>query len=126
MLMKTRFEPVDFHVVDEKHEVIHKRLENWARWAHGGGGNGHVSPMFRLYRPDNYERGPISTPVDGTDAQRIAKGVAHLPLPHRQAINWNYISPTNPRRACQNIGTSLEGLAVLVRHGRTMLVNRKV
>jgi hypothetical protein len=126
MLMKTRIEQVDLHAVDEKHEAIHKRLENWARWCHGGGGSGGVAPMFRMYRPDNFERGPIATPVDGTDAQRIAKGIQALPQPHRVALNWFYVKPTNPRRACQNIGTSMEGLATHVRHGRIMLINRKI
>jgi len=126
MLMKTRPESIDFHLVDEKHEAIHKRLENYARWCHGGGGNGGVAPMFRMYRPDNFERGAIATPVDGTDAQRIFKGIQALPQPHRIALSWFYIKPVNPRRACQNIGTSMEGLALYVSDGRQMLINRRI
>lgn len=128
MLMKTRIEPVNFDIVDEAHEAIHKRLDNWARWQHGGGGSGGVAPMFRLYRPDNYERGPISMPVDGTDAQRIQKGVSHpsFPQKHRVALNWFYVRPVNPVKIARKLGLSLEGLAEYVREGRIMLINRKV
>ena len=84
--------------------------------------------MFRLYRPDNYERGPISTPVDGTDAQRIHKGMSHpsFPQKHRIALNWFYVRPVNPGKVARELGLSLEGLSEYVNEGRTMLVNRRV
>jgi DNA-directed RNA polymerase specialized sigma24 family protein len=63
--------------------------------------------------------------VDGMDAQRIAKAVGHLPEPHRKALHWSYIRPVNPRRAASDLGTTLDGLALLVRDGRQMLVNRE-
>jgi DNA-directed RNA polymerase specialized sigma24 family protein len=64
--------------------------------------------------------------VDTSDAIKIAKAVVALPAPHRAAVNWSYIKPISPRRAAQAIGTSLEGLALYLRDGRQMLINRNV
>lgn len=119
---------IDFHAVEAKHHEIHARLENWARWCNGSFAPA-VSPMFNMVRSAARARGAEHTwsaaPVDGLDAQRIAKQVTHLPEPHRRAIHWSYIKPINPRRAAQEQGTTLEGLALLVRHARQMLVNRR-
>lgn len=122
--MRVRIE-IDFNLIEPEHEEVDKRLTNWARWLHGGGGGG-VAPMFKWYRPDNYGREYNGVAVDGTDAQRIHKGVQALPDKHRVSVMWNYVTPRNPRRTCQIIGTSLEGLALLVRDSRQMLINRKV
>lgn len=119
---------IDFHAVEAKHHEIHKRLMNWAQWCNGSGGPS-TSPMFRLYMAPARARGAesswASVGVDGQDASRIARFVAQLPEPHRRALAWSYIRPINPRRAAQEQGTTLEGLALLVRDGRQMLVNRK-
>lgn len=123
MLMATKM--VDFHAVEEHQRGIDKRLHNWALSCNSGGPPA-VSPMFRLYRPDNWERGTTRVPVDHSDAVRIAKGVAALPIKHRKAINWAYLKPVNPRRACQEIGVSMDDLALLLRDGRQMLINRKI
>lgn len=116
---------VDFFEVAPQHQEIHKRLENWAQSCFGGGGSG-TSPMFRLYRPDNYERGESRVPVDQHDAVKIAKGVAMLPKPHRLAIHWNYLEGGTPTKARKRIGCTLEGLMLFIRDGRQMLVNRRV
>lgn len=127
MLMATKMS-IDFHRVEEKHADIHKRLENWAQWCNGRE-SGSISPMFRLYRSPARARGAESTwsgvPVNGPDAARIARYVAQLPEPHRKALNWSYLKPVNPRRAASEIGTTLDGLLLLVRDGRQMLVNRR-
>lgn len=127
MLMAVKLS-VDFHAVDPAHYAIHGRLENWARWCNGRTAPA-TSPMFRLYRAAARARGAESTwstvAVDGMDAQRIAKAVAALPAPHRRAIHWSYIKPVSPRRAASEQGTTLEGLALLLRDARTMLVNRR-
>lgn len=123
MLMKTRIEPVDFCVIEQKHEDIHKRLDNWGRWCQPGRGGSSALPMFRLYRPDNFERGPMGTPVDGTDAQRIAKALVQIPVKHRVALNWFYVKPVNPAKVCKVIAVSMEALAQHVRDGRQMLIN---
>ena len=127
MLMKTRME-IDFHAVEEKHTEIHQRLLNWGRWCNGSGAPS-TSPMFRLYQAAARARSSdgvtYGTSVDTADASKIAKAVTALPAPHRAAINWSYVKPISPRRAAAAIGTTLDGLALLVRDGRQMLVNRK-
>lgn len=126
MLMKTRPEPIDFCAIEPKQEEMHKRLENWAAWCKGGEGGSTAQPMFRLYRPDNFERGSIAAPVDGTDAQRIAKALGHLPTKHRIALNWFYVKPVSPLKTCKALGLSMEGLNEHVHDGRQMLINKKV
>jgi DNA-directed RNA polymerase specialized sigma24 family protein len=85
--------------------------------------------MFRLYQtPARARGGEVVTggmSVDTGDASKVAKAVTALPPPHRAAINWHYVKPVSPRRAAASIGTTLEGLALLVRDGRQMLMNRK-
>ncbi len=119
---------VDFHTVEEKHYAIHERLLNWAWWCNGSG-DASESPMFRLYRSsamakDHYGAASGQA-VDTLDAARIAKAVIALPDAHRSAVNWSYVKPVSPARACRAIGVSMEGLALLVRDGRQMLVNRR-
>ena len=116
---------IDFFYVPPRQQEIHKRLENWARWCFGSG-DSSASPMFRLYRPDNYERGPSAVPADPHDAHKIAKGVANLPTLHRQALSWNYIEGGSPHKARQKLGVTLDGLMLLITDARTMLTNRGV
>lgn len=123
MLMKVKTLAVDFCLIEAKHEEIHKRLENWARWVKGGPGGSTVAPMFRLYRPDNFERGAMGLPVDGTDAQRVAKAMHQVPVANRVALNWSYVKPVAPAKVCKTLGLSMEGLAIAVRDGRQMLIN---
>lgn len=125
MLMPTR-PSVDFHFVERKHAEIHGRLENWALWCCGGSPSSAASPMFRLYRPDNFARDAPVSICDGLDAQRIGKGVSALPEPHRLSLRWCYIRPGSPRKACQMLGTTFEGLALYIRDARQFLINRRV
>jgi DNA-directed RNA polymerase specialized sigma24 family protein len=115
---------VDFFQVEAKHIKIHERLVNWARWAHSPQW-GRVQPMFRLYRPDEHWEGqsPISS-VDTLDAAKIQKAVSKLPEKHRSAIGWNYVKRNNPKRAAQELGVNVQGLAQLIADGRQMLINR--
>jgi DNA-directed RNA polymerase specialized sigma24 family protein len=116
---------VDFSAVEEKHDKIDARLQNWARWANNRTGNG-TSPMFRLYRSTEVHAGHESTApaVDALDAQTVQKAVSQLPTKHRLALSWAYITRTNPRKAAQGLGLSLSGLAEIVRDSRQMLCNR--
>lgn len=117
---------IDFHVVEQAHIKIHDRLVNWSRWANGRAGGADSSPMFRLYRPDNYERESSGVVVDRLDAQRMQKGVTALPASHRAAVTWHYVAPSSPIRMARTLAVSLDGLAELVRSGRAMLINRGV
>lgn len=127
MLMKVK-EHIDFHQVEPHQRAIDARLHNWSKWCNGS----YVpltSPMFRMVPPpprvraDAYQS--AAAPVDKMDAAKVAKAVAGLPERHRSAINWHYIKPVSPRRACETIGCGMEELAQLVRDGRQMLINRK-
>ena len=115
----------DFHLVEPGHIAIHERLINWSRWCRPRH-SGQVQPMFRLYRSDEHWEGHNPTaPIDTLDAARMQKGVSKLPDKQRSALNWHYVTPSNPRRAAQGLGVSMEGLALLVRSGRVMLINRR-
>ena len=77
---------LDFHAVRREHIAIHDRLNNWARWCRGGRGGGATLPMFRLYRPDNFERSSLTEtfePVNSLDAADIQKLFAHMPEANR-------------------------------------------
>lgn len=116
---------VDFFYVAPHQQEMHRRLENWAQ-SHFSGGGSSCSPMFRLYRPDNWERGSAGIPVDTHDAMKIAKGVTALPEPHRLALNWNYIEGGSPTKARKRIGVTTESLMLLISDGRQMLINKGV
>ena len=116
---------VDFHAVPPHQDAIHARLLNWGHWCRRREGSG-ASPMFRSYRStDVWAPASVSQPIDGLDAQRIAKGVAHLPEQHRHGIQWHYVRPVAPMRMCRALGLTAEGLAQLVVDGRQMLINRR-
>jgi hypothetical protein len=121
-------EYVDFSVVDQRHAEIHARLENWGKWSRGRGGVAMAgSPMFRLYRTPHHWRHTIEPSVqvvDSADAQAMQSAVCSLPTKHRLALSWYYISPwTNPAKAARTVGESMQGLRVLLGHGRTMLMH---
>lgn len=115
---------VDFSVVPPKQGRMHERLENWARWCGGGHGGSSASPMFRLFRSDNWGREVSGHVVDGLDAQRVQKFISALPGPHRLALSWCYLRGVAPLRMARDLAVSLEGLARLVNDARTMLINR--
>ena len=119
---------VDFHVVEQNQREIDRRLLNWGKWCNGTGAPS-TSPMFRLCPPPPRVRGDLNmhaSHVDTADAAQIAKAVSALPDSHRAAVNWAYVKPVSPRRACQTIGTSMVGLQLLLRDGRQMLINHKI
>lgn len=126
-------ESIEWHIVPEKQLAMHDRLLNWARWCRGPAGS-DVSPMFRLYRPTDANQGAgqryglraTAEPVDSRDATKISRGVGLLPEPHRLSLQWYYVKPVAPLRACREIATTMAGLARLVQDGRQMLLNRRV
>lgn len=127
--MLMRVAPVDFHAVEPHQRDIDRRLQNWGRWCNGTTAP-MTSPMFRMTPPPPRVRGDMayqaSNPVDAMDAAKVSKAVAALPPGHRAALNWSYVKPVSPKRACQTIGTSMQGLQWLVRDGRQMLLNQQV
>jgi DNA-directed RNA polymerase specialized sigma24 family protein len=124
MLMKTRIDPVDFHAVDQIHEVIHKRLENWARYVHVHGARWQAS-IWRMGKSNGRQWHPpeLRPDVDTLDGHRLEKAIADLPQKHREAIRWSYYYKDSPARKARELAVSYEGLMTLVRNGRSMLKN---
>lgn len=119
--------PIDFHAVPAHQREIDGRLRNWGIWCNSRQA-ASSSPMFRLasapiaVRRDANAR--AGNTLDRTDAIRMAQAVTALPEKHAGALNWCYVKPVSPRKACEAIGVSMEGLAALLDEGRQMLVNR--
>jgi hypothetical protein len=65
-------------------------------------------------------------PIDHQDAHKIGEGVHALPEPHMRALDWYYVSNGSPMKARRLIGCTAAGLALYVKDGRTMLINRRV
>ena len=82
--------------------------------------------MFRLYRSTEvWAHHEPAIPVDALDAAKMQKAVTRLPRPNSGALCWYYLNPWMvPERAAKVMGTTRSALAVLVRDGRQMLVNR--
>ena len=118
---------IDFHVIPEKQQAIHERLENWRRWVIVRPHGWQVAPMFRMYQSKSrqWEASPhIGTPVDAIDAALMEQAVYALPEKHRDAIRWSYVHCGNPVAMARALGVSKQGLADLVEAGRTMLQNK--
>ena len=115
---------VDFHYVEPGHAEIDQRLRNWALWLFGSN-RARQHAMWIWCKPaQHWEAVDLRGAVDPMDAVAIEKAVCKLPADHRDAVRWCYVFRGNPRRAAQSLGVSMDGLALLVRDGRQMLVNR--
>jgi DNA-directed RNA polymerase specialized sigma24 family protein len=85
--------------------------------------------MFRLYRSTDAAQQygqQTGQAVDKIDAAKIQSAVVALPTKHRLALSWAYIKRSNPRKAAQTIGVTMQGLRDLVNDARQMLINRGV
>ncbi len=125
-MKKRTKETVDYCYVALEHEIIHARLENWARWVTVRHHGWATAPMFRMYQSKarQWHAPVIQTPVDTLDAVLVEKAVAALPEKHRAAVRWSYVHAGNPVAMARSLGVSKQGLADLVDAGRTMLQNR--
>lgn len=123
---RVKSEAIDFHAVEPHQRAMDGRLRNWGSWCNGSTGSA-TSPMFRMVPPPPRSRGDgacYAAAVDSKDAERIAEAVSELPKPHHAALVWCYARPVSPKRACEALKTTPTGLALLVRDGRQMLINR--
>jgi hypothetical protein len=126
MLMRVT-EIVDYNHVQDRHQAIHARLENWRRWVIVRPHGWQTAPMFRMYQSKarQWEASPrIGTPVDTIDAALMEKAVYALPEKHREAVRWWYVYRRDPVAMARSLGVSKQGLADLVEAGRAMLKNR--
>ena len=118
---------VDYNHVQDRHQAIHARLDNWRRWVIVRPHGWQTAPMFRMYQSKarQWEASPrIGTPVDTIDAALMEQAVYALPEKHREAVRWWYVYRRNPAAMARSLGVSKQGLADLVEAGRTMLNNR--
>lgn len=117
---------VDYNHVQDRHQAIHARLENWRRWVIVRPHGWQTHPMWRNSRTSRqWEVSPyIGVPVDTIDAALMEQAVYALPEKHREAVRWWYVYRRNPAAMARSLGVSKQGLADLVEAGRTMLNNR--
>ncbi len=117
---------VDFFFVEPKHYGIHERLENWARWCEGRRHGWMASPMFRLPRSNSrqWHAPELRSKLNELDGQALEKAVYALPELNRDALRWNYVGRSSPAPICRMLGTNYAGLAIYIRDGRQMLINR--
>lgn len=119
-----RRDDIDFFTVEPHQLAMHERLCNWARYV-AVRYTPQQHPMWRQ-SISNSRQWHVPEPreeVDGLDAMRVEKVVGKLPVPHREALRWCYVWRTGPGKARRNLGVTNEGLKLLVRDGRQMLIN---
>ena len=118
---------IDFHHVSARHDEIHARLENWARWVAVRPQTWKSQPMFRNYRSHAWQWHPpeIVIPVNSLEAHEIERAVSHLPEKHRAAIRWVYVfCKVHPNAVQRHLGLTKEALLNTINDGRDMLKNR--
>lgn len=120
-----REENFDFFAVAPQHFALHERLLNWARYV-SSNGRQTVQPMFRSYRSTEiWAQSRDRLVTDPLDGHKIEKAVSALPDKHRDAIRWSYVwFRIPPQKMCRYLAVTRAGLALLVRDGRVMLLNR--
>jgi DNA-directed RNA polymerase specialized sigma24 family protein len=116
---------IDFHRVAERHESIHARLENWARWC-AARRPMWMAPIWRMGKPlgRQWNAPEPRVLVDASDGHAMELAVRNLPELHREAIRWCYVYRVPPARMARQLGVSYEWLLRLVADGRNMLMNR--
>ena len=118
---------IDFFLVESHQLPIHDRLLNWARYVEVRHPSWQ-SPMWRQGKSNSRQwHSPIvNDTVDQLDGLKIERAVGLLPIPHREALRWNYVWRTGPAKPRRALGVTNEGLMKLVRDARQMLINRSV
>jgi DNA-directed RNA polymerase specialized sigma24 family protein len=119
---------IDFFLVEDHQLGIHARLENWARCIEVKWVRGAIHPMWAKSRSNSrqWHEPDLREPTNELDGHAMEKAVALLPIPHRDALRWNYVHRGGPLHAARKLGVTKEGLMRLVRDGRQMLINRRV
>jgi hypothetical protein len=119
---------IDFFYIEAHQLAIHQRLENWARTVEVWRGRGRQHPMWLKSRSKTrqWHEPDLRPPTDTLDGHVMEKAVAALPIPHRDALRWNYVHKGGPLHQARKQGVTKEGLMTLVRDARQMLINRNV
>lgn len=132
-----RSAPVNLYFVESGHENIDRRLQNWGLWSRSRFGQA-VAPGFEKVQ-SSWARTPsdawpkalaVLTP---DDAQKIARGVAELPVRNAAALSWCYVTRTWPKQICTHLDLlnhrgrpDLQALYDLIRAGRQRLIEAGV
>ena len=118
-------ETVDYTHVQDRHQAIHARLENWRRWVIVRPHGWQTHPMWRNSRTSRqWDISPhVGVSTDTLDAMLIEKAVSSLPTKQREALRWCYVHCNNPAAMARELAVSKQGLADLVSSARTMLTN---
>lgn len=114
---------VDFHVIDSSHSKVHERLLNWVRWVRVRPELGwKMAPFWRLVKWERKgESQGFRETCDVLDAEATEKVIRDLPEPNRTAIRWWYVKASNPKKAAQELGISLERLSDIIHQTRSLL-----
>lgn len=119
-------EATDYNYVPERHQAIHARLENWARYVSVRRIAWPTQPMFRQARtPRSWDIDPhIPVPVNTLDGHVIEKAVAGLPPKRRTLIRWLYVFPWVPETAIRReVGMIRAFACEEINNARDMLRN---
>lgn len=117
----------DFFLVDDCHLAIHARLENWSRWVEYRlrlGGKAHPMWAKTISNARQWHEPELKQACNPLEGQAMEKAVAMLPDKHRDAIRWQYVWRSGPLHMARRLGVTKDGLCLLVKQGRQMLVNR--
>lgn len=119
---------IDLHHVPARHDEIHRRLEEWARWVRVRPIGWFQQPMFRMYQSKARQWDPephIPVAINGMDALEVERAVSMLPEKNRTVIRWAYVYGWVPAKKVQReLALTHDGLAVMLRDGRDMVKNR--
>lgn len=119
---------VDFSHVEARHDGIHYRLEEWARWVRVKPHAWATQPMFRFVKSNarQWETDPhIHVEINTLAAHEIERAVSFLPEQHRTATRWAYVFSHIPVNAVRReLGVTREALNGLIVSSRDMLNNR--
>lgn len=119
---------IDINHIHARHDAIHPRLENWARWARVSPKRWASQPMFRLYQSKarHWEIDPtIRIEINTLDASEIERAVYHLPEKHRYLIRWFYVFSHIPiNKVLRETGLTRDAAAKALDDSRDMLRNR--
>lgn len=115
---------IDFHRVQDSHRTIDRGLQNWCEWVKPRQPS-WISPMFRMAKSNSrqYHAPELRDDVFPLLAMEMEKAVFELPKPHRAAVRWAYVYRDAPIHECRRSGLSMDGLSMVLRDGRQMLIN---
>ncbi len=113
---------VDFWPIDARHEEVHRRLEEWAKWCEPGR-RAAVCPMFRQMKQIRTFSASESRSINPKAAHDVEKAIQKLPSTQAMALRWWYVWRWSPGQAARRFGVTLEALCQAVEDGRDGLAD---